>query len=87
MLGKVFGKLGIKPITDLVTSENGLVSLLKEGNDPKAKISSRRSAASALVFTGITLSMGELSKERLILIGVFVLCGTGLLAVTALGKK
>ena len=83
MLGKFFTTIGIKPLTDVVTGENGIVSLLKENSEPGSKISSRKSAASALIFAAIALSTGELNREKIALIAVFAVCGSALLALTA----
>ena len=83
MLGKFFSTIGIKPLSDVLVGENGIVSLLKENSDPGSKISSRKSAASALIFAAIALATGELSRDKIALIAVFTVCGTALLALTA----
>jgi|1_EtaG_2_1085319.scaffolds.fasta_scaffold19623_2 hypothetical protein len=82
-------KIGIKPITDLIAGSNGIVSVLKESNDPKSKISSRKSAASALIFAAITMSATidySVTGQWVSMIA-FALVGSGLLGMTTLSRK
>ena len=86
---KFLAKAGIKPIADLVAGSNGIVSLLKESNAPNSKISSRKSAASALIFAAITMSATidySVTGQWVSMIA-FAVVGSGLLAMTTLSKK
>ncbi len=89
MIQNFLAKIGLKPVTDLIAGENGVLSVLKDSNDPNSKISSKKSAASAMIFTAIAMaSIGDdPSKVELALIALFTVCGTGLLAVTVWRKK
>lgn len=53
---KLFEKIGVKAITDTIAGENGIVSAIKEKNDPNGRISSRRGAALLLIGTAVTMS-------------------------------
>ncbi len=86
MFPKLFQKLGIKSITDLITSPNGIAGILKDTTDPKRKISSKRSAASGLLITALFMANGEINQERMIIISNFAVCGTLLLALTSFSK-
>ena len=88
MINKIFAKIGLKPVADLVAGENGILSVLKENSDPSSKISSKKSAASAMIFTAIAMASvgGEPTKTELYLIGLFAVCGTALLAITVFKK-
>ncbi len=46
-------KTGAKPLADVVAGENGILSVLRDKSDPKRRISSKRSAAAALIFAAI----------------------------------
>jgi len=84
MFGKLFAKLGVKPITDLITGSNGIVSLLKHNGDPTSKISSKKSAASALLFAAITMAIGgNFTTEKMLIICAFTAVGGFLLWVSA----
>jgi len=72
-----------KGVVDVVSGKNGIISLLKDGTKPTSKISSKRSAASALIISAIYMTNQELIWERLALIGLFALCGTFLLWASA----
>ncbi len=80
-LNKLFR--GAKPLADIVAGNNGIVSLLKETSKPTSKLSSKKSAASLLLITGVTMATGELDTNKMILIGLFVGCGTLLLWASA----
>jgi len=88
-VGKFLGNIGIKPFTDLVAGSNGLISALKEGKDPNAKISSRRGGA--LIFIGAAVSMATtidyMNKGQLITMLFFAALGAGLLAITSFNSS
>lgn len=79
LIGKLLVKTGIKPLTD------GIVSIVKEVNDPNGKISSRRGSAVALIATAITMAttIDYSNKGQVITMLVFAVLGTVLLAVTS----
>jgi len=86
---KFLAKIGVKPITDLIAGSNGIVSLLKETNDPSSKISSRKSAASALIFAAIAMSVTidySVTGQWVSMIS-FAVVGAGLLGMTTLSRK
>jgi len=88
-LAKFFAKTGLKPIADIVAGPNGVLSLLKENSDPKSKISSRKSAASIMIFTGVAMVPGlnyDSSGEVTVLCCLCA-CGSILLGLTTFTKK
>jgi|TARA_R100001530_G_scaffold130061_1_gene100750 fatty acid desaturase len=86
---KFLAKIGVKPIADLIAGSNGIVSLLKETNDPNSKISSRKSAASALIFAAITMSatIDYSVTGQWVSMVAFAVVGAGLLGMTTFSKK
>lgn len=88
-LKKFFEKVGVSPITELVAGKNGIVSILKENNDPNSKISSRKSAASALIIAAITMStmIDYAVTGQVITMVSFAFLGSTLLALTTFNKK
>ena len=91
-VGKFLSVIGLRPVTDLIAGSTGIISALKEGKDPSSKISARRSAASVMLFAGITMiSTADYStpeiKIKMVMAGVLVVCGSFLLALTTFNKK
>lgn len=87
-LQKAISEVGLKPVTDLIAGRNGLLSVLKESSDPKSKISSRKSGASALLFGAVTMALTmTLDWKVAVVICAFTVCGSALLALTAWNKK
>jgi len=83
-LKKFFQKVGLSPITNLIAGENGILSVLKHNGDPTSKISSKKSAASALLFAAITMAIGgNFTTEKMLIICVFTAVGGFLLWVSA----
>lgn len=83
-LKKLFEKTGLKPITNLVAGDNGIVSLLRENNDPTSKISSKKAAASTMIFAAIAIATKGISTQmELITVVSFTVCGVFLLWVSA----
>ena len=88
-VGKFFAKIGIKPLTDLLAGPNGIISMLKESNEPGSKISSRKSAASVMIFTAVAMlpSLDYNSKGEVAVVCALMVCGSVLLALTTFTKK
>ncbi len=87
MLGNFFKKVGIKPLTDLVTGENGIASILKENSKPSSKISARKSCASALLFGAVVMAAtGVTSENQWVILG-FVVCGTAMMIASAWNRE
>ncbi len=88
-LGKLFNVIGIKPIADMIAGPNGLVSILKENSDPNSKISSRKSAASVMIFTAVAMlsSLDYNSIGEVTVVCCLAVCGSILLGLTTFTKK
>ena len=65
-----------------------VVGIVKETSDPASKISSKKSAASVLLFMAGTIAMkSELSGNDIYLITLFTLVGGVLLGLTIFSSK
>ena len=89
ILEKLFTRIGIKPITDLIAGSNGIISIVKEKNDPNGKISSRRGAGMVLIGIAGTMAstIDYTNKWQVISMLVFASLGVFLLAVTSFNYK
>ena len=83
-VGKFFAKSGIKPIADLLAGPNGILSLLKENSKPESKISSRKSAASVMIFTAVAMvpNLDYASTGEVTVLCCLAACGSILLGLT-----
>jgi len=88
-VGKFFAKTGIKPFADIIAGPNGIISMLKENSDPNSKISSRKSAASVMVFTALAMvpSLDYTSTGEVTVLCCLTACGSILLGLTTFTKK
>lgn len=88
-LGKLFSLTGIKPITDLIAGPNGILSMLKENSKPESKISSRKSAASVMIFTAVAMvpSLDYASTGEVTVLCFFAACGSILLGLTTFTRR
>lgn len=76
---KLFERIGVAPIANLIAGENGLLSAIKEKNDPNGRISSRRGAALLLIGTAVTMAASIDYSNKLQVATMLGFAGLGVL--------